>query len=67
LLDTLGKVVATSEIGGGRLIVVDALDDEAPRFYEHFHFTPVRNRERRLVKVSTAANALRAAWKGGQP
>ena len=30
-----------SEIGGGRLIVVDAIDDEAQSFYEHYHFVPV--------------------------
>jgi hypothetical protein len=61
----LGKVVAASEIGGGRLVVVDALDDEAQRFYEHFHFAPVQNRERRLVmKMSTAAKALGVAKDG---
>jgi GNAT superfamily N-acetyltransferase len=60
LLDALGRVVAASEIGGGRLIVVDAVDDDARRFYEHFHFTPVGIRERRLVmKVSTAVQSLR--------
>lgn len=59
LLDALAKVVAASEIGGGRLVVVDAIDDEAKSFYEHYHFIPVRNREGRLVmKVSTAAKAL---------
>jgi predicted GNAT family N-acyltransferase len=59
LLDALRKAVAASEIGGGRLIVVDAIDDEAQSFYEHYHFVPVKNRERRLVmKVSTAAKAL---------
>ena len=58
LLDALGKAVAASEIGGGRLIVVDAIDDEAPAF-SAFHFVPVRTRERRLVmKMSTAAKAL---------
>jgi GNAT superfamily N-acetyltransferase len=63
LLDALGKAVAASEIGGGRLIVVDAIDDEAQSFYEHYHFVPVRNRERRLVmKVSTAAKALGERW-----
>jgi len=63
LLDALGKAVAASEIGGGRLIVVDALDDEAQSFYEHYHFVPVRYRERRLVmKVSTAAEALGERW-----
>jgi GNAT superfamily N-acetyltransferase len=64
LLDALGKAVAASEIGGGRLVVVDAIDDEAPSFYEHYHVVPVRNRERRLVmKVSTAAKALGERWR----
>ena len=64
LLDALGKAVAASEIGGGRLIVVDAIDDEAQSFYEHYHFVPVRKRERRLVmKVSTAAKALGERWR----
>lgn len=64
LLDALGKAVAASEIGGGRLIVVDAIDDEAQSYYEHYHFVPVQNRQRRLVmKVSTAAKALGARWR----
>jgi hypothetical protein len=43
--------------------VVDATDDEAQSFYEHYHFVPVQNRERRLVmKVSTAAKALGERW-----
>ncbi|MGH3968049.1 MAG: GNAT family N-acetyltransferase, partial [Mycobacterium sp.] len=63
LLDALGKAVAASEIGGGRLVVVDAIDDDAQSFYEHYHFVPVRHRERRLVmKVSTAAKALGERW-----
>ncbi|MFY2861881.1 MULTISPECIES: GNAT family N-acetyltransferase [unclassified Mycobacterium] len=63
LLDALGKAVAASEIGGGRLVVVDAIDDQAQSFYEHYHFVPVRHRERRLVmKVSTAAKALGERW-----
>jgi predicted GNAT family N-acyltransferase len=64
LLDALGKAVAASEIGGGRLVVVDALDDEAQSFYEYYDFVPVRKRERRLVmKVSTAAKALGERWR----
>ena len=44
--------------------VVDAIDDEAQSFYQHYHFVPVRNRERRLVmKVSTAAKALGERWR----
>ena len=64
LLDALGKAVAASEIGGGRLIVVDAIDGDAQSFYEHYHCVPVRNRERRLVmQVSTAAKALGERWR----
>ena len=50
-------------MGGGRLIVVDAINEEAQRFYERFDFTPVAKRERRLVmKVSTASKALADRW-----
>lgn len=59
LLDVVSKVVAAAEVGGGRLIVVDAVDDEAHSFYAKFGFMPVRNRPDRLVmKVSTARAAL---------
>jgi len=61
LLDALGKVVRATEIGGGRLIVVDAIDDAAHEFCERFDFIPVKNRSGRLVmKMSAAASALRA-------
>ena len=63
LLDALDKAVAASEIGGGTLIVVDAIDGKAQSFYERYHFVPVKNRKRRLVmKVSTAAKALAERW-----
>lgn len=63
LIDALRKAVAASEIGGGRLIVVDAIDAEAAAFYGRYGFTTVRNREHRLVmKVSTAARALGERW-----
>jgi len=66
LLDALDKIVRAAEVGGGRLIVVDAIDDEAYEFYEHFDFIPVNNRRGRLVmKMSTAASVLRAVE--GQP
>ena len=55
----LGKVVRAAEIGWGRLIVVDAIDDEAYEFYEHFDFIPVKNRRGRLVmKMSTAGSSV---------
>jgi hypothetical protein len=43
-----GKKSQPQRSAGARLVVVDALDDEAQRFYEHFHFAPVKNRERPL-------------------
>ncbi|ALG84186.1 GNAT family N-acetyltransferase [Gordonia phthalatica] len=59
LLDAIERIVAASAISGGRLIVVDAIDDEAARFYERFGFIRVTHRPRRLVmKVATAAAAL---------
>jgi GNAT superfamily N-acetyltransferase len=59
LLDAVGKAVTAAETGGGRLIVVDALDQEAHAFYLKYGFTPVRNRENRLVmKVATARSSL---------
>ncbi|MGV0794751.1 GNAT family N-acetyltransferase [Mycolicibacterium sp. XJ1819] len=60
LRDAIARVVEASNHGGGRLIVVDAIDDEAAEFYVRYGFVPVRNCERRLVmKIATAAKALR--------
>jgi hypothetical protein len=45
--------VAAVEAAGGRLIVVDAIDDEAVRFYEHFEFTPTPVPYRLVMKPAT--------------
>ena len=61
------KLLPHRKSGGGRLIVVDAIGDEARSFYENYHFVCVRNRERHLVmKVSTATKALGSAG-GSKP
>ncbi len=50
-------------IGGGRVIVVDAIDDHAHTFYEHFGIRPTSSRPGRLVmKASTAAASLGIDW-----
>ena len=50
-------------IGGGRVIVVDAIDDRARGFYEHFGFRAVPADPNRLVmKASTAAASLSREW-----
>lgn len=62
LLDAVEVIVRAAGHGGGRLIVVDALDAKAARFYRHHDFHPVKNDPLRLVmKVASAVAALRTA------
>lgn len=49
LVDALTRAASAAETGGGRLVVVDALDDDAASFYQHYDFTPVKDNPRRLV------------------
>lgn len=49
LVDALSRAARAAELGGGRLVVVDALDDSAVSFYRHYDFTPVKGNSRRLV------------------
>jgi GNAT superfamily N-acetyltransferase len=61
LLDALDVIVKASTTGGGRLIVVEAIDEAARHFYEHHNFQPIKGHANRLVmKVSTARQALGA-------
>jgi len=60
LLDALGRAVDAIEIAGGRLIVVDAIDEPARRFYQHHGFHPAPSRPVRLFrKASDVAATLR--------
>lgn len=59
LFDAIDKIVRATAVGGGRLIVVDALDDDAAKFYLHHDFTPVKDNPYRLVMtIATARAAL---------
>ena len=59
LVDALQRVVMTSEQVGVALILVDAKDDSAARFYEHFGFRRLPEDQRRLaLPVATAKAAL---------
>jgi GNAT superfamily N-acetyltransferase len=59
LWDALTRAVAASELAAVRVVVVDALDERAGRFYEHHGFLRVPGNEHRLVqKVSDIAAAL---------
>lgn len=59
LLDALSRAAAAVEIVGGRLIVVDAIDEQAVRFYEHHGFRAAPSRPARLLrKASDIAAAI---------
>jgi hypothetical protein len=55
--------VESAPVAGGKLVVVDAIDDATGRFYEHHDFEAMPGRDSRLVrKLSTVADALGLAW-----
>jgi GNAT superfamily N-acetyltransferase len=59
-LETILQAIA---VGGGRLIVVDAVDENAAAFYRHYGFKQTPNDPGRLVmKASTAAASLGIGW-----
>jgi GNAT superfamily N-acetyltransferase len=59
LVRALHTIVDAARAAGGKLVVVDAIDDAAEAFYLHHDFAPLPNRSDRLVmKMSTAAKAL---------
>jgi GNAT superfamily N-acetyltransferase len=58
------KIIATAaRSAGGRLVVVDAIDDNAAAFYRAHDFKPTPSNPHRLIlKLSTVANALGLPW-----
>jgi GNAT superfamily N-acetyltransferase len=63
LVHALGTVVTAARRAGGRVVLVDAIDDSALAFYEHHDFVRLPGHDRRLVmKLSTAAAALGVSW-----
>lgn len=63
LIFALRTIIQAARVAGGRLVVVDAIDEAARRFYEHHDFQKLPGNERRLVlKLSTAARALEMDW-----
>jgi predicted N-acetyltransferase YhbS len=59
LWDALSRAVAASQQVAARLVVVDAIDDAAVGFYQHFGFVPVPGNPGRLVqKMSDIEAAL---------
>lgn len=58
LLDALTRAAEAAKVGGGRLVVVDAIDDRVADFYRHFDFTPVKDNPRRLVMKMASIRRL---------
>lgn len=59
LVDALTRATRAAEVGGGRLVVVDALDDTAASFYRPHGFIPVKGNPHRLVlKIATIRHLL---------
>ena len=63
LADALDVAVEAIKRAGGRMIVVDAVNEQAVAFYEHHGFVPVPGNSNRLVlKASSAARSLGIDW-----
>lgn len=63
LVHALETIVGAARRAGGRVVLVDAIDNHAKEFYEHHDFEPLPGHPRRLVmKLSSAAKALDMCW-----
>jgi GNAT superfamily N-acetyltransferase len=63
LAEALTTILDAIRLAGGRVIVVDAIDDRARGFYEHFGFRSLPlNDDRLVMKASTAAASLSIDW-----
>ncbi len=61
LLDALTRATDAMQIAGGRLIVVDAIDEPARRFYEHHGFHAAPTRPARLFRNAAEVTAAQRA------
>ena len=64
LLDALITIVAAAQTVGGRLVVVDAVNDHAAAFYERYGFIRIGGGLRLYQKVSRIQASLRACEAG---
>ncbi|MGH3282818.1 MAG: GNAT family N-acetyltransferase [Trebonia sp.] len=61
LHDALSRAVAASQRAGGRYVVVDAIDNDACQFYEHYGFTATPRPDRLVRKVSDIEADIKTA------
>ena len=52
LADALDEVIRAAIHGGGRLVIVDAINEKAAEFYRNYGFSPVGNGARLYMKIS---------------
>lgn len=64
LLDALEVVAAAANLGGGRLVVVDAIDEKAFGFYKHCGLTPIGDSERLFARIDEISESLAVAQYG---
>ena len=63
LVVALTTIVDAARRVGGKMVVVDAIDAAAARFYDHHEFVPIPGNPDRLVrKLSTIARAFDLPW-----
>ncbi|MFL5799137.1 MAG: GNAT family N-acetyltransferase [Actinomycetota bacterium] len=63
LVRALERIVELARLVGGKLVVVDAIDEAAARFYERHDFDVVEGNPSRLVKkLSTVAAVVGLPW-----
>ncbi|MBS1870389.1 MAG: N-acetyltransferase [Actinobacteria bacterium] len=63
LVQALTVIVAAARAAGGRVVVVDAIDENAANFSVAHDFERLPNDQQRLiVKLSTVAQALELPW-----
>ncbi len=58
LEDALGRVVEATRVVAARFVVVDAIDEPAARFYQHYGFRRVPDSMRLVQRISDVAAAL---------
>jgi GNAT superfamily N-acetyltransferase len=58
LLDAVERILAAADLAGGRLIAVDAIDEDGSAFCARHGFRPVEGSTRLVMKVSSALAAL---------
>lgn len=58
LLDALHTILDAADAAGGRLIVVDTMNERAHRFYREADFEPIPQSNRLVMRVATARAAL---------